>query len=47
VALFLLLNGNLVKQQQMAAAFRPEELEGTWEQTYPEGGWRETNGGWR
>lgn len=40
VALFLLLNGNLVKQQQMDAAFRPEELEGTWEQTYPEGGWR-------
>jgi len=40
VSLFLILNGNLVKQQQIDGTFRPEELEGTWEQTYPEGGWR-------
>jgi hypothetical protein len=40
VALYLLLNGSLVKQQHVDGAFRPEELEGTWEQSYPEGGWR-------
>jgi len=40
VGVYLLLNGSLETQRHVDDAFRAEELEGTWEQTYPEGGWR-------
>jgi hypothetical protein len=40
MALYMLFNTHLEKQYRLDVTFRPDEVEGTWQQIYPEKNWR-------